>query len=30
VVAAADGQLFTVWMEPLPEVHVWELPPVEE
>ena len=26
VVAATEGQLFTVWMEPLPEVRVWELP----
>jgi hypothetical protein len=26
VVAATDRQLFTIWMEPLPEVRVWELP----
>jgi hypothetical protein len=30
VVAAAEGQLFTVWMHPLPEVRVWELPAAAE
>jgi len=30
VVAVADNHLYTVWMEPLPEVRVWELPAAAE